>query len=72
MNLKRFGTKMEFIKIFKFCLTPAFEMLYFTSLAEQLIKISIILTYFEDINNKRQQKLHVRGYHFLFRNLINI
>ena len=71
MNLKRFGTKMEFIKIFKFCLTPAFEMLYLTSLAEQLIKISIILTYFEDIN-KRQQKLHVRSYHFLFRNLINI
>ena len=55
MNLKRFGTKMEFIKKFNFFLSPAFEMLYFTSLAEQLIRISIILTYFEDIN-KRQQK----------------
>ena len=54
-----------------FFLSPAFEMLYFTSLAEQLIRISYILTYFEDIN-KRQQKLHVRSYHFLFRNLINI
>ena len=55
----------------KVLFSPAIYTLYLTSLAKSLIKISIILTYIDDLN-KRQQKLPSRSYQFLFGNLINI